>query len=415
MAIESNDTISTATETGLNPSNLGTFTDSGSIGDNPNVSSSADVDLYKVELTAGNNLIINLDAIEIPPKPSGELNGYLRVFDSQGKEIAASQDPPDIDAFLNLTPSVSGIYYIGVSGVPNFNYDPFVEGSGGGKDGSYNLSITVVTPLVLRGTSGNDSLVGANGNDSISGVGGNDTIQGLLGNDTLRGDDGLDSILGGDGSDRINGGIGSDRLFGEGGDDFLNGSNDNDTIEGGSGNDTLLGGSGDDVLTSGENSSTASRGERLDGGDGNDTLTGSNGFPSDTLLGGNGNDSITGNLGSDVLKGGSGNDTLVSVLNSGDTLTGGLGSDRFILDDAIVTDFDSEFDAAVIKDFNVNEDKIQIQGAAENYFLDFFTRSGTTNAAITYDLGATTPEDIVAVLENVSSDLSLNNPAFVFI
>lgn len=415
MAIESNDTISTATETGLNPNNLGTFTASGSIGDNPNVSRDADVDLYKVELSAGNNLIINLDAIAVPPKPSFELNGYLRVFDSQGKEIASTQDPPDIDAFLNLTPSVSGVYYIGVSGVPNFNYDPFVEGSGSGKDGSYNISITIETPRVLRGTSGNDSLVGASGNDSISGLGGNDTISGLLGDDTLRGDAGLDSILGGDGNDRINGGIGSDRLFGEGGDDFLNGSNDNDTIEGGDGTDTLIGGSGNDLLTSGKNAIAAVRGERLDGGDGNDTLTAGSGFPSDTLLGGNGNDSITSNLGNNNLKGGSGNDTLFSALNSTDTLTGGLGSDRFVFD-ASLASFDSEFDAAIIKDFNVNDDKIQIKGAAENFFLDFFTSSsGKLNAAITYDLGATTPEDIVAVLENVSSDLSISNPAFVFV
>ena len=73
----------------------------------------------------------------------------------------------------------------------------------------------------IRGTFGQDNLIGTNQLDRIYGLGAADTISGLAGNDDCYGGSGADEISCGPGNDRIDGGFGEDILFG---------GPDNDTI-----------------------------------------------------------------------------------------------------------------------------------------------------------------------------------------
>ena len=76
----------------------------------------------------------------------------------------------------------------------------------------------------LRGTAGDDELVGENGEDEVYGLGGEDTVQG------------------GPCDDEIHGGPGSDQVVGDGGltEDVVDGMLGKDILYGGDGNDTLI-------------------------------------------------------------------------------------------------------------------------------------------------------------------------------
>ena len=92
----------------------------------------------------------------------------------------------------------------------------------------------------MKGTSGNNLLVGTNGSDDIYGYEGNNSLKGLGGEDR---------IYGGDGKDNLSGGDGNDWLWGDGGADTLDGGNHDDVLLGGPGADTLEGGNGDDLAS----------------------------------------------------------------------------------------------------------------------------------------------------------------------
>lgn len=94
-------------------------------------------------------------------------------------------------------------------------------------------------PPTIRGTAGDDVLVGGNGVDVIMGLGGDDVI------------------LGGNAADVVCGGAGDDDLSGERGDDLLLGGFGADLLEGGPGSDTLIGGPGQDALEQGAGHGTA--------------------------------------------------------------------------------------------------------------------------------------------------------------
>lgn len=96
----------------------------------------------------------------------------------------------------------------------------------------------------VRGTKGNDVILGSNTSDRIDGGGGRDLICGGPGNDRLRGGASHDTVFGGSGNDALGGGTGNDRLFGERGNDRLGLPGD------GRGDDTLFGGPGRDAITS---------------------------------------------------------------------------------------------------------------------------------------------------------------------
>jgi Ca2+-binding RTX toxin-like protein len=139
------------------------------------------------------------------------------------------------------------------------------------------------------------------GNDVFRGPG-NVTIHGEAGDDAMEGTDDRDKLYGGSGNDTLAGASGALRDGGEG-DDLLSWVLVPGTGLGGAGNDTIMGGSGNDTI---------------DGGQGRDSLSG-----------GGGDDVITGGTGADTIDGGTGNDTITA--GAGDSVTGGTGTDRFVI------------------------------------------------------------------------------------
>ena len=262
------------------------------------------------------------------------------------------------------------------------------------------------------------------------------------------------------GADILSGSAADDQLIGLGGDDFIFGDDGNDTLVGGVGNDTLIGGAGldtvietgnersilitnsriqspdgnsnrADVLDSIENvvfqggarrnmidaSAFTAGSVTLDGGDGNDTLVG--GAGNDALIGGNGrdilaggagNDALIGGNGRDFLVGGDGNDTLNGVgtqngAGEQDTLAGGLGADFFVLATR-EADFyvgQRRRDFALITDFNVLEDTIQLRGSANRYV----TQGSNLYLDVNGNGAVNSRDDLIATFLAVP-DLNLN-------
>ena len=167
--------------------------------------------------------------------------------------------------------------------------------------------------VLLTGDAGHDRIVLHRNDDAFSA---DNQLHGLQGHDVLKA---------GSGNDKLFGGAGHDRLRGRGGDDSLDGGAGHDGLFGGTGNDTLDGGAGHD---------------RLKGQKGNDVLDGAAGH-----------DRLWGGAGEDVLVGGAGHDVMI----------GGSGADVFVFA-AATENGRQEFDR--IKDFDVTEDKLAINGAS---------------------------------------------------
>ncbi|MEB3360002.1 MAG: DVUA0089 family protein [Synechococcales bacterium] len=144
-AAESNDSLTTATFTGLTNQTPGTANYMGAIGDNPNTNPTFDTDFYAVQLGAGDTFTADLDVT-----PDSYLDAVFRLFDAQGNEVTFSYDntapgeDPSYDPFLSFTATEAGNYFLGISGFGNFDYDPFVEASGiSGGTGGYSLTLAV--------------------------------------------------------------------------------------------------------------------------------------------------------------------------------------------------------------------------------------------------------------------------------
>jgi len=146
---ESNDTLATAFVTGVVGGGREGLHASGMIGDNGDLDEfGADVDLFRVELNAGELITIDVDASEL----FSPLDSVLRVFDSTGAPVMETDDlgnqqpvesDDDIapgesavvqnilfvnrDSFLAFTAPANGVYYIGVSGYDNNEYDPTLD------------------------------------------------------------------------------------------------------------------------------------------------------------------------------------------------------------------------------------------------------------------------------------------------
>jgi len=186
----------------------------------------------------------------------------------------------------------------------------------------------------------------------------------------------------------------------------LSGTVGNDTLAGGAASDTIRGNGGNDYIT---------------GGDGNDSLFGDSG--NDLINGGRGNDSVFGGIGSDRLFGDEGNDVLTGAdelvgrgLAEIDRLTGGSGSDRFIVG-TIGTVFYSDgntstagiSDYALIVDFNVLEDTIQLFGSRSSYSLGAVPNGLSTGTGLFFN--ESSPE-LIAIVQG-STNLSLSASYFV--
>jgi Ca2+-binding RTX toxin-like protein len=169
------------------------------------------------------------------------------------------------------------------------------------------------------------------------------------------------------------------------GDDVIVGSASDDTIITGEGDDDVVGGEGDDLirLGDGDDSSLAVDNESLFNGspeyENRETQTFHAG--NDTIYGGSGNDEIEDFYGQNVLNGGLGNDSLSSIdaeddEASPDRIFGGSGSDTIYADDGdrVTTgrgrddvtvdlfDLDEESEPVTITDFDLEKDKITLQG-----------------------------------------------------
>lgn len=191
-------------------------------------------------------------------------------------------------------------------------------------------------PVLLRGNSGNDRLLGGHGHDTLLGGNGNDTQQGGPGNDFLDGDLDNDSLSGLDGADTLSGDLGNDTLDGGAGIDQVRDRTDgNLTLK-----NTSLVGLGTDKLISIEQG-------QLEGGStfnkfvasafsGPVTLLGGGG--NDTLIGGKGPDVLSGQGGKDALSGGPGLDTVVESSFPGNlVLTNTRLDGGAILDDKLTS------------------------------------------------------------------------------
>jgi Ca2+-binding RTX toxin-like protein len=155
-------------------------------------------------------------------------------------------------------------------------------------------------------TDGPVIIIGSSGNDTLKGGSANDLIMAGAGRDSVDGGGGADFITGGRGRDTINGNGGNDSVVGGGGRDLLDGGADSDALFGGNGRDTILGGDGTDFVF---------------GGRGRDSIDGDDG--ADTLFGGSGPDNIAGGLGVDQLNGVVRDDTFNQKVGP-DTLIGGM-------------------------------------------------------------------------------------------
>jgi RHS repeat-associated protein len=287
--------------------------------------------------------------------------------DIEGDTLSLSSVSNAINGTVTLNASGNAVFTPtpGFSGTGSFNYTV----TDGSSTGTATVTITVIDPpLILQGTTKNDSLTGKSGNDQLYGNAGNDTLIGNAGDDLLDGGAGADTLIGGLGNDTYvvdslsdiiteNSGEGIDTvqssisltlgnnlenltltgtavingtgnalnniLTGNAGNNILDGGLGNDTLIGKAGNDTYLVDSASDVITelAGEGTDTVKSSLSWTLGDNleNLTLTGS------SAINGTGNtldNTLTGNAGSNILDGGAGNDTLI----------GGVGDDLYIVD-----------------------------------------------------------------------------------
>ncbi|MEL6384006.1 MAG: calcium-binding protein, partial [Cyanobacteria bacterium J06626_18] len=278
----------------------------------------------------------------------------------------------------------------------NVTYDTFTE--------SQLVPDTADIQSSASGTDQDDTLIGTDINGLLSGKAGDDEIDTAGGDDIAFGGPGDDLIAGGLGNDVIRGGLGNDTLRGDlnnrspqsnidGGDDTIFGGDGNDRIGGKSGNDTLSGEQGDDTIF---------------GDAGNDSLSGGSG--DDELIGGAGDDQLTGDQGDDVLTGVD-PDSKTPGIGEFDQMTGGLGSDRFVLGDRKRTYYlgQGEVDHAAIFDFSLAEgDVIQLHGEAADYSLGAFTKGDIAGV----DISTNNAGELVGSIVGVSlAELSLTDTA----
>ncbi len=148
------------------------------------------------------------------------------------------------------------------------------------------------------------------------------------------------------------------------------------------------------------------------------------------LTGSNSRDFIEGNQGNDNLYGYGGNDLLVGVdpdapfpgFNERDRLTGGSGSDTFVLGDAnniYYSNYSWETDNyATITDYDDRYDFIVVHGDSNNYrFQDFFViGEGSLYDPPNWQTRLMYGDDIIAVFEGGrQSDLGLELGSIDFI
>lgn len=134
---EPNDTIALATPVVFDASGTARF-NGVTLGNG--LQAAKDVDLYKIVLPRGGLITAEITAKRLA-SPSG-LDGYLRLFNARGEQIASNDQFYGADPYLDFFVSTGGEYYLGVSGFPNTAYNPTLAGSGVAQStGTYNLTL----------------------------------------------------------------------------------------------------------------------------------------------------------------------------------------------------------------------------------------------------------------------------------
>lgn len=134
LPVDSDDQMSEATSLGSITRNPDTVADT--------IVTDIDVDMYRFTVTGGQVVDFDIDTVENGPNGLGS---YLRLFNSQGRELAANNDaaaPGELvvgfDAYLRYTFAVGGTYYVGVSNFNNILYNPST-GLGDTAGGFYSI------------------------------------------------------------------------------------------------------------------------------------------------------------------------------------------------------------------------------------------------------------------------------------
>ncbi len=325
-----------------------------------------------------------------------------------------------------------------------------------------NLENLILTQMAREGYGNTlqNTIIGNAADNYLNGRHDSDTLYGNDGNDVLEGDSGEyrfdfeyrfgnDVLYGGNGNDTLSGitvslqspayevaAAGFDTLYGGAGNDVFYGWND--TLIGGKGNDTYYiyrnstiieaANAGIDTIVSlYENYELSKHQENLvlsrDDYYGLKDLNGTGNNLNNIILGNDANNLLMGLAGKDTLRGAAGNDVLVGSFGlpgDKDVLTGGIGSDTFILGDFLQDFYDdlnnktSGFgDYALITDFKPNEDIIQLSGAKSDYVLGA-SPTGLPSGTAVYKLKPQgEPRELVAIIQGTST-LNLNGKYFRF-
>jgi Ca2+-binding RTX toxin-like protein len=332
----------------------------------------------------------------------GGVGNDTYYVDSLADKIVDSGTTADIDTVI-VTQSIT---YTLAAGIENAQTTALGDSNLTGNSLSNSLAGND-GKNILDGGTGNDALAGGAGSDSLLGGIGNDELAGGVGNDTMRGGAGVDCADFEKAGISINVNLQTGKATGEGSDLLF----DIEDICAGSGNDTLTGSNGVNDIEGGAGN------DRVDAGGGNDVVEGGAGL--DTLLGGVGNDEILGGVGRDSLNGGAGVDTLTGCFdgaNGGrgeiDRLTGGAEADLFELgwsggcyyNDGSITSTGTT-DYALITDFQVGVDRLQLDGAVSNYYIGASV-SGVNGFGVWYEQGA--KDELVAVVQS-STTVTVTN------
>ncbi|WP_413167715.1 Calx-beta domain-containing protein [Capilliphycus salinus ALCB114379] len=359
------------------------------------------------------------DSIQVEVVPAGsnpaQASDFLNGFSSIEVTFAPDESIKIVD--IPITPDEEieesetfGVKLTKVSGSASISNEEIIftildEDILGDAANDQNTNFTIINSEPEQ-PSDSDTIINPSDNDDeLIGTDSRETLDGFLGNDTIFGLGGEDNLLGG---------AGNDVLYGNPGRDLLDGGEDNDLLFGGKEDDTLVGNTNSDVLYGDLGN------DWHNGNQGADQILGGEG--EDTLYGGKDNDSLVGGRGSDILYGDRGNDTLVGVdsntssagLDEIDTLIGGEDADIYVLGDSIQSYYKDEVssgfdDYAVIRDFEVTQDMIQLKGNLEDYRFDNQPGGST---ALFYQ--ANGQEDLIAVIEGISSS-DLDEQSFSFV
>jgi Ca2+-binding RTX toxin-like protein len=377
--------------------------------------------------------------------------------DIEGDTLKLNTVSNAINGTVNLNASGNAVFTPtpGFSGIGSFNYTV----TDGSSTGSATVTITILNPpVILQGTSANDTLTGKSGNDQLYGNAGNDKLIGNAGNDLLDGGVGNDTLLGGLGDDVYvvdslrdvtteNSGAGIDTVLsslswklgnnlenltltgtsainatGNTLDNILTGNVGNNILDGGAGNNTLIGKVGNDIyiVNSTNEQILELAGEGIDTvkssltwilGDnlesliltGKTSINGTGNTLNNTLTGNTGNNILDGGAGSDTLLGGWGNDRLRGGKDS-DILTGGNGRDTFVLALGEGTD--------TITDFNRTADNIGLANGLS--FGQLSITQGTGSNASNTLIASSSNNELLAILSGVQAN-TLSSSLFTIV